>query len=44
MAAVKQAMLAYDPDEDDLDDDDPDATPVEDVVRIWYDPNEGGES
>ena len=44
MAAVKSSML-NDPDDDDLDDSDldPDATPLEDVVRIWYEPTEGGE-
>ena len=46
MAAVKSSMLNDPEDDDDLDDSDldPDRTPLEDVVRIWYEPQEGGES
>jgi hypothetical protein len=43
---VKDAMFAHDPDpeeDDDLADDDPDATPLEDP-RVWYIPDAGGES
>ena len=43
--ALMDHAASRDPDEDDDDSDlDPDATPLEDVVRIWYEPQEGGES
>jgi hypothetical protein len=57
MAAVKSAMLNDEspasgrsepegrPDDDDLDDDDPDATPIEDInVQWWPEEITGGES
>ena len=45
--ALMDHAASRDPDEDEDEDDsdlDPDATPLEDVVRIWYEPQEGGGS